>query len=148
MARWITVTKPFDYRWPESGAITAFSERDVGEHNVKEELAVYAIEKGVATDGKATTAEVKALGLEAKPTAKARRAAAAQETADIANHVTPAERRTRAPSTRRGTRRAADANAAIDATAANLLPVDRLDGASAADDGPAAHRRGVDPAAS
>lgn len=50
-SRWITVRSRFDYRWP-SGAITHFSDRDLGEHKVKNELADFAVEKGYATEGK------------------------------------------------------------------------------------------------
>jgi len=38
VARWITIIKaPFDYRWPDRSAITAFSA--TGEHMVKDEIA-------------------------------------------------------------------------------------------------------------
>ncbi len=51
MPRWITITKvPFDYRWPDASAITAFTE--AGELFVKDEVADYAIGKGYATEGK------------------------------------------------------------------------------------------------
>lgn len=52
MASWIRVTRPFEYRWPDSNAITVFSERDLGDHFVKDELAAHAIEKGHAKEGK------------------------------------------------------------------------------------------------
>jgi hypothetical protein len=51
MARWITVRQRFDFRWP-SGAITHFSDAELGEHHVKDELADFAVEKGYATEGK------------------------------------------------------------------------------------------------
>lgn len=50
-SRWITVRQPFDYYWP-SRAVTHFSEGDLGEHLVKNEVADFAIEKGYATEGK------------------------------------------------------------------------------------------------
>jgi hypothetical protein len=50
--RWITVRKPFDYRWPGRTAMTSYSENDLGEHLVKAEVADYATEKGYATEGK------------------------------------------------------------------------------------------------
>ncbi len=54
MARWITVKPaavPFDYRWPDASAITAFTKP--GEEYVKDEIADYAVGKGFATEGKA-----------------------------------------------------------------------------------------------
>jgi hypothetical protein len=55
MPRWITVRRPFDYHWP-SRAITAFSENDLGEHFVKDELADFALMEGHATEGKVDAA--------------------------------------------------------------------------------------------
>jgi hypothetical protein len=52
MPRWITVRKPFDYRWPGRAAVTAFREADLGEHLVKAEVADFAVGNGYATDGK------------------------------------------------------------------------------------------------
>lgn len=59
MARWITVLTPFDYRWPDRTAITAFTQ--TGEHMVKDEIADYATKKGYAIEGKidATARSVK-----------------------------------------------------------------------------------------
>lgn len=52
MPRWITVTKaPFDYRWPDRSAISAFTQN--GEFFVKDEIADFAIENGYAREGKA-----------------------------------------------------------------------------------------------
>lgn len=52
MPRWITVTKaPFDYRWPDRSAITAFTAN--GEFLVKDEVADFAVKRGYATEGKA-----------------------------------------------------------------------------------------------
>ena len=77
-ARWITVRKPFDYRW-ESGAITAFTEADLGEHMVKGELADFAVEGGYATEGKTDGSEASP----PKPAKKSRRKeTAAATTAD------------------------------------------------------------------
>jgi hypothetical protein len=50
-SRWVTVRARFDYRWP-SGAITHFSERDFGEHRVKNEVADFAVERGYAVEGR------------------------------------------------------------------------------------------------
>lgn len=51
MARWINVTKaPFDYRWPDRSAITAFKEN--GDHFVKDEVADFAVANGYASEGK------------------------------------------------------------------------------------------------
>ena len=51
MPRWITVRQRFDYRWP-SGAVTHFSQADLGDHFVKDELADFAVERDYATEGK------------------------------------------------------------------------------------------------
>jgi len=52
VARWITIIKaPFDYRWPDRSAITAFSA--TGEHMVKDEIADFAVKSGYAIEGKA-----------------------------------------------------------------------------------------------
>ena len=51
--RWINVTKPFDYHWPDRSALTAFTDRDLGDHFVKDELADFAVANGYATEGKA-----------------------------------------------------------------------------------------------
>jgi hypothetical protein len=73
-SRWITVRQRFDYRWP-SGAITHFSDNDLGEHMVKAELADFAVEKGYATDGKADASARSEKGkrrrTKGKPAAKA-----------------------------------------------------------------------------
>lgn len=53
MARWINVAKPFDYHWPDRSAITAFTERELGDHFVKDEIADFAVAKGYASEGKA-----------------------------------------------------------------------------------------------
>jgi hypothetical protein len=54
MARWITVTVvPFDYKWPNRTAITAFTK--AGEFFVKDEVADFAVGKGFATEGKTRT---------------------------------------------------------------------------------------------
>jgi hypothetical protein len=50
-SRWITVTSRFDYRWP-SGAITHWSDRDLGEHRVKNEVADFAVQGGYAVEGR------------------------------------------------------------------------------------------------
>jgi hypothetical protein len=49
MARRITIHKaPFDYRWPNRQAITAFT--STGTFLVKDEIADFAIAKGYATE--------------------------------------------------------------------------------------------------
>lgn len=58
--RWITVRKPFDYRWPDRSAITSFREADLGEHYVKAEVADFAVGGGYATEGKLDGSEAKA----------------------------------------------------------------------------------------
>lgn len=61
MARWITLKEsvlPFDYRWPDRVAITAFTlQKDAHgkaelEHKVKDEVADFIIAKGYGTEGK------------------------------------------------------------------------------------------------
>lgn len=57
MARWINIAEkavPFDYRWPDRSAITAFTV--AGDHFVKDEIADFAIERGYASEGKADEA--------------------------------------------------------------------------------------------
>lgn len=51
MARWIAVTRPFNYHWPDRSAVTHFAEP--GDHFVKDEVADFAVEEGYATEGKA-----------------------------------------------------------------------------------------------
>lgn len=54
MARWITIKAdavPFDYRWPDRSALTAFA--IPGEQMVKDEVADWAVKKGFASEGKA-----------------------------------------------------------------------------------------------
>jgi hypothetical protein len=55
MPRWITVRQKFDYRWP-TRAITHFSDADLGDQFVKDEVADFAVEKGYATEGKLSDA--------------------------------------------------------------------------------------------
>jgi hypothetical protein len=50
-SRWITVKRRFDYRWP-SGAITHWSDDDLGEHRVRNEVADFAVGNGYAVEGK------------------------------------------------------------------------------------------------
>lgn len=52
MARWIHVSQPFDYRWPDLSAITHFHDQALGDQFVKDEVADFAVEKGYATEGK------------------------------------------------------------------------------------------------
>lgn len=58
--RWITVRKPFDYRWPDRSAMTAYTEADLGEHYVKAEVADFAVAGGYASEGKLDGSEAKA----------------------------------------------------------------------------------------
>lgn len=55
--RWITIRQPFDYRWPDRSALTAYNEP--GEYMVKAEVADYAVGKGFATEGKADGSDAK-----------------------------------------------------------------------------------------
>ncbi len=84
MPRWITITKvPFDYRWPDRSAITAFTLP--GEHHVKDEVADFAVARGYATEGRAedsTTRSSKG-GRKAVGTRK-RKSTAAKKTATAA----------------------------------------------------------------
>lgn len=77
-ARWITVRKRFDYRWP-SGAITAFRDADLGEHMVKDELADFALAKGYATEGKV---DASARSSKGRGSRRSRKGKAAEATAD------------------------------------------------------------------
>lgn len=58
--RWITVRKPFDYRWPDRSAMTVYREADLGEHLVKAEVADYAVAGGYASEGKLDGSEAEA----------------------------------------------------------------------------------------
>jgi hypothetical protein len=51
-SRCITVIVPFNYPWPGRQAVTHFSERDLGEYRVKNEVADFAVGKGYAREGK------------------------------------------------------------------------------------------------
>lgn len=55
--RWITIHQPFDYRWPDRSALTAFSE--AGEFMVKGEVADFAVAQGFASEGKARDSKSK-----------------------------------------------------------------------------------------
>lgn len=70
MARWITVQARFDYRWPNRTAITHFSDDDLGDHYVKDEVADFAVAGGYATEGKSD---------EASRSKKTRKRSAAEE---------------------------------------------------------------------
>lgn len=77
MARWINITKaPFDYRWPDRPAITAY--REAGDHFVKDEVADFAIGKGYATEGKANASSRSTKG----KTRRRRKEASPASTAD------------------------------------------------------------------
>lgn len=103
MARWIHVTKaPFDYRWPDVMAITAFTE--TGDHFVKDEIADFAVDKGYASEGKADKRSRSVKG-------KRDKGAATAKAADIG----PAAR-------------VDNAGAAVDDRAADRLPVDHDSG--------------------
>lgn len=84
MARWITVTSPFEYRWPDRSAITVFTQANLGEHLVKDEIADFAVEREFATEGKAegsTTRSTKS-GPKAVRSRSPRRRKAATKAAD------------------------------------------------------------------
>jgi hypothetical protein len=63
MARWITVHKAFDYRFPDRSAILHFAEHPQypfpREEYVKDEIAEFAIKRGYATEGKASGSTTK-----------------------------------------------------------------------------------------
>lgn len=86
MARWITIKDkavPFDYRWPDRTAITAFT--IAGEHFVKDEVADFAISQGFATEGKAedsTTRSTKGKTTRRSSAKKAAKEPAVAATAD------------------------------------------------------------------
>jgi hypothetical protein len=81
-SRWITVRRPFDFRWP-SGAITAFTPADLGDHLVKAELADFAVGKGHATEGKVDGSSRSRKGAAKKrPSTSRRKGKSAGETAD------------------------------------------------------------------
>jgi hypothetical protein len=144
MARWITVTKaPFDYVWPGRSAITAFAEKDLGEHFVKDEIADFAVKGGFAKEGKAagSTARSVKTGPKAKRVTRARQPAN-RRPVEEPTRAAPKVGKTR---TARTTSRAVPLTETIDAVASNLQPIDRLDGARLADDGGAANGRAVDP---
>lgn len=79
--RWITVRKPFDYRWA-SGAITFFSQP--GEQYVKGEVADFAVANGHATEGKADGSEARSKkGGKRKSRRPSRKETAPATTADV-----------------------------------------------------------------
>jgi hypothetical protein len=82
MARWITVSKPFDYPWPGRSAITAFSEDHLGEHFVKDELADFAVKSGYATEGKVDEAARSTKGTGSRRSSRRKKDAASAKTAD------------------------------------------------------------------
>lgn len=84
MARWITVTRAFDYPWPGRNALTAFGEADVGEHFVKDELADYAIAKGHAREGKGEGSTTRSR--KGKSPRRAKAATAATDNAEAADN--------------------------------------------------------------
>jgi hypothetical protein len=65
-SRWITVRQSFNFYWP-SRAVTHFSEADLGEHLVKNELADFAVAKGYATEGKLDGSAKSRKGRRSKP---------------------------------------------------------------------------------
>lgn len=82
MARWITVTRAFDYPWPGRAAITAFTDANIGEHFVKDEVADYAVAKGHAREGKAAGSTTRSHKGKSPRPAKAATAAIHAEAAD------------------------------------------------------------------
>lgn len=96
MARWITVLTPFDYRWPDRTAITAFTV--TGEHMVKDEIADFAVAKGYAIDGKinfavrSTKGRRRTTRAKEKPAAANARASAPVGHANAADADRPADR--------------------------------------------------------
>lgn len=132
MPKWINVKKPFSYRWPGGAAMTDFTERDLGDHYVKDDLAAHALKIGAATEGKGNaSSRSKKAGGGAKP-----RKAKASTTSKATS--------TKKPSTRARPR----ATDAVSETAANLKPADRLADEDADADGAASDGRAVDSTAS
>lgn len=70
MARWISVTRPFDYHWPDRSAVTHFSLADLGDKFVKDDLADFAVAGGHATEGKSDEASRSTKGTGARKRAK------------------------------------------------------------------------------
>lgn len=81
MARRITVhTVPFDYRWPDRSALTAFTEP--GEYFVKDEVADFATAKGYATEGRAKGSTTRSVKGKVPKAAKRRKTVADAQAAD------------------------------------------------------------------
>lgn len=83
MARWITIIPaavPFDYRWPDRTALTAFTAP--GEYLVKDEVADYAVGRGFATEGKAKGSTTRST----KGGTRRRRSSKPRADATAANH--------------------------------------------------------------
>jgi hypothetical protein len=77
MPRWINIIKaPFDYRWPDRNAITAFTV--TGDQLVKDEVADFAVGKGYAIEGKANATARSVKGGGKRVTRRRRRASAAK----------------------------------------------------------------------
>jgi hypothetical protein len=79
-SRWITVRAPFNFYWSHR-AVTHFSDADLGEHLVKNELADFAVEKGYASEGKLDGSAKSRKG-KTRRAAKPREAKPAATTAD------------------------------------------------------------------
>lgn len=79
-SRWITVRQSFDYYWSHR-AVTHFSNADLGEHLVKNEMADFAVEKGYATEGKLDGSAKSRKGK--RPRSKSRKGKPPAKTADI-----------------------------------------------------------------
>lgn len=73
MARWVNVTKPFDYRWPGLPALTAFTARELGDQFVKDEIADFAVAMGYASEGKADASSRSLKGGNARRVRRSRR---------------------------------------------------------------------------
>jgi hypothetical protein len=71
MPRWIHVSKPFDYFWPDRSAVTHFHEEALGDQFVKDEIADFAVANRYATEGKADKASRSKKGKAAAKTADA-----------------------------------------------------------------------------
>ena len=138
MARWINVTKPFEFNIRGKGGKGAilstivFTEAHAGDHFVKDDVADFAIAQKAATEGKKDKAS---RSKKTGPKQRTSRSRAKPSTEKSAGQPTRSQTGATKPS-------AAD-NTKIDATAANLQPDQRVGGESAADDGSADAGRDV-----
>jgi hypothetical protein len=144
MAQWINVKRGFEYNiaGPKGRGIVStvvFTDKHLGDHFVKDEIAEFATTKGHASKGKAKASSRSTKGgkrTTAAPRTTSRKASTAKAPGQPTRAQTGA---TRGRKTARNT---------IDVVAANLEPAERLAGENADDDGAASDGRNVDKDAS